>query len=98
MIELLFAQSSTPQQPSPFAGFMPVIILFILFYFILIRPQSKRIKEHQEMLKKLKKGDRVITSGGIIGVIFEIEDDKVLLEVAPNVKIKVLKSSIQKVL
>ncbi|RLD14765.1 MAG: preprotein translocase subunit YajC, partial [Caldiserica bacterium] len=61
-------------------------------------PQSKRIKEHQEMLKKLKKGDRIITSGGIIGVIFEIEDDKVLLEVAPNVKIRVLKSSIQKVL
>jgi len=98
MITLLFAANSGAQaQPNPLAGFMPIIIIFVLFYFLLIRPQNKKLKEHQEMLKSLKRGDKVITSGGMIGVISEIQDNEVLLEVSQNCKIRVLKSSIQKV-
>lgn len=70
-------------------------MLFFVFYFILIRPQQKRLKKHQEMMKSLAKGNRVITSGGLIGVIAKFEGDEVVvLEVAQDVKVRVARSSI----
>ena len=73
--------------------------LFFIFYFILIRPQQKRLKFHREMLKSLAKGNKVMTSGGLIGTIAKLEgDDVVLLEVAQGVKLRVAKSSITDVL
>lgn len=73
-------------------------MLFFVFYFILIRPQQKRVKKHQEMMKSLAKGNRVVTSGGLIGVISKFEgDDVAVLEIAPNTKIRVVKSSVVEV-
>ena len=81
---------------SGFAQFIPLILIFVIFYFFLIRPQQKRVKEHKNMVSELKRGDEVITSGGIVGRIERIlEDDKVELSIAENVNIKVVKSTIQ---
>lgn len=73
-------------------------MLFCIFYFILIRPQQKRLKQHAEMMKTLAKGNRVVTSGGLIGVISKFEGDEVVvLEVAANTKVRVTRSSITEI-
>lgn len=71
------------------AALIPLVFMILIFYFLIIRPQQKRQKEHRNMLASLKKGDQVITQGGIIGVITGLTDTVVTLEVADNVKIKV---------
>jgi preprotein translocase subunit YajC len=73
---------------------VPLILMFIIFYFLLIRPQQKKAKEHQEMISALKKGDKVITSGGIYGVVTKVEDNDVQIEISENVKIKIIRSHI----
>jgi preprotein translocase subunit YajC len=81
---------------SGIAQFIPLILIFVIFYFFLIRPQQKKIKEHKIMVSALKRGDKVITSGGILGTIERVyEDDKIDLEIAENVIIKVVRSTIQ---
>jgi preprotein translocase subunit YajC len=82
------------QQPSMLQSMLPLIIIFGIFYFLLIRPQQKKAKEHKTVLDNLKKGDRVITNGGIYGEVFALTPDTVTLVVAENVKIKVVKSYI----
>jgi len=76
------------------ASFVPLILIFIVFYFLLIRPQQKKAKEHQAYLNDLKKGERVITGGGIHGRITGLTDSTVTLEIADNVRIKVTRNSI----
>lgn len=76
------------------AQFLPIIILFAIFYFLLIRPQQKKAKEHREMINSLKKGNRVITSGGIHGTITSLDETTLTLEVAENVKIKVSRGNV----
>ena len=84
---------------SGFAQFIPLILIFVIFYFFLIRPQQKKIKDHKIMVSKLKRGDEVITSGGIIGRIEKIhEDDKADLLIADNIIIKIIKSTVQTLL
>ena len=78
----------------PLTAFLPLILIFGIFYFLLIRPQQKKQKQHQEFLKSLKKGDEVITSGGIIGRIASLSENIVSLEVAPNVVIRIARSQI----
>jgi preprotein translocase subunit YajC len=68
--------------------FLPLILIFVIFYFLLIRPQQKRAKEHRKMLEELKRGDKVITSGGIYGVVESVETGTVTLKIAENVKVK----------
>ena len=81
---------------SNFAQFIPLILIFVIFYFFLIRPQQKKVKEHREMIKNLKRGDEVITSGGIIGIIDRVfEDDRVELKIAEDVKVQVIKNTVQ---
>ena len=81
---------------SSFAQFIPLILIFVIFYFFLIRPQQKKIKEHKNMVSGLKRGDDVITSGGIVGKIEKVNnDDKVDLVISDNVTVKVVKSTIQ---
>jgi len=75
-------------------AFVPIILMFVIFYFLLIRPQQKKAKSHQEMINSLKKGDKVITSGGIYGVITGIDENSATLEIAEKVRIKVTRSSI----
>ena len=77
--------------------FAPLIFLFIIFYFLLIRPQQKRQKQTQQMLAQLGKGDNIITSGGLFGTIAGIKNDKVVVKIAENVKVEVLKSAISSV-
>ncbi len=84
---------------SGFAQFIPLILIFVIFYFFLIRPQQKKIKEHKMMVSALKRGDEVITSGGMVGEIEKVyEDDKVDLIVSQGVTVKVIKSTIQSLL
>lgn len=73
-------------------SFLPLILMFVIFYFLLIRPQQKKQKEMREMLKNLKRGDRIVTGGGIYGRIESITDDKVNVEIAPGVVITVMRS------
>ena len=81
---------------SGFAQFIPLILIFVIFYFFLIRPQQKKVKEHKLMVSALKRGDEVITSGGIVGKIEKVfDDDKLDLVISENVTIKVIKSTIQ---
>ena len=84
---------------SGFAQFIPLILIFVIFYFFLIRPQQKKVKDHKSMVAALKRGDEVITSGGIVGKIERIlGDDKVELLKAENVTIQVVQSTIQSLL
>ena len=84
---------------SGFAQFIPLILIFVIFYFFLIRPQQKRVKEHKLMVAALKRGDQVITSGGIVGRIERIlGDDKVELLISENVTVQVVQSTIQSLL
>ena len=76
------------------AQFIPLILIFVIFYFFLIRPQQKKVKEHKLMVENLKRGDRVITSGGIIGTVERIIDgDKAEISITDNVKVEVIKST-----
>ena len=76
--------------------FIPLILIFVIFYFFLIRPQQKRVREHKEMVKNLKRGDEVITSGGIIGKVDRVyEDDKLEIEISDGVKVNVIKNTVQ---
>ena len=81
---------------SGFAQFIPLILIFVIFYFFLIRPQQKKVKEHKLMVSALKRGDEVITSGGIVGTIERIlGDDKVDILISEDVKVQVVQSTIQ---
>ena len=81
---------------SGFAQFVPLILIFVIFYFFLIRPQQKKVKEHKIMVASLKRGDNVITAGGIVGKVERIlGDDKVDLSISENVTIQVVQSTIQ---
>ena len=81
---------------SGFAQFIPLILIFVIFYFFLIRPQQKKIKEHKLMVSALKRGDEIITSGGIVGRVERVlEDDKIEVSISENVTVQVVKSTIQ---
>jgi len=84
---------------SGFAQFIPLILIFVIFYFFLIRPQQKKVKEHKLMVAALKRGDEVVTSGGIIGTVERIlGNDKVDLLISENVTVQVVQSTIQSLL
>ena len=84
---------------SGFAQFVPLILIFVIFYFFLIRPQQKKVKEHKLMVAALKRGDQVVTSGGIVGKVERIlGDDKIDLLIAENVTVQVVQSTIQALL
>ena len=81
---------------SGFAQFIPLILIFVIFYFFLIRPQQKKVKEHKLMVAALKRGDEVVTSGGIVGTIERVlGDDKVDIVFSENVTVQVVQSTIQ---
>ena len=89
-----FAQTAqNPQAQNPIMSFLPLILVFIIFYFLMIRPQKKKYEEEQELLSKLQKGDEVYTKSGLIGTIYGLTDKIVTLE-SEGVKIKILRSQI----
>lgn len=77
-----------------FASFIPLILMFVIFYFLLIRPQQKRAKEHREMIAAVKKGDRIVTSGGIYGRITSTSDTTLTVEIADKVRIKLNRGNV----
>ncbi len=81
-------------QPGNLMGMLPIVLMFVIFYFLLIRPQQKKAKEHKEMIANLKKGNKVVTSGGVFGTIISLDDTTVKLEIADKVEIKMTRSSI----
>ena len=84
---------------SGFAQFIPLILIFVIFYFFLIRPQQKKIKDHKAMFMALKRGDNVITSGGIVGKVEKVnDDDKIDVVISEGVTVTVVKSTIQSLL
>lgn len=103
-METLFAVAMAPavseggQQPSLVSAMLPFVAMVAIFYFLLIRPQQKQQKQHQLMLSEIKKGDKVITSGGIHGLVANVKENIVSVKIADNVKIDVEKSTISKVI
>jgi preprotein translocase subunit YajC len=96
MFNLAYAMGSggAGGQSGGLGAFVPLIIIFAIFYFLLIRPQQKKAKQHKEILAALKKGDRVVSSGGLHGVITGLSDDVVTMEISPKVRVKVSRGSI----
>lgn len=81
-------------QGSSFSAFIPLILMFGIFYFLLIRPQQRKAKLQREMISSLKKGDKVVSSGGLHGVITGLTDDVVTMEIAPKIRVKVSRGSV----
>ncbi len=77
-----------------FTGFIPLILMFVIFYFLLIRPQQKKTKEHRQMIGSLKKGDRIVTSGGIHGRITGMDEVTLTVEIADRVRVKVARGNV----
>ncbi len=98
----VMAMASSPPGTEPtapgIAQFMPFILIIVVFYFILIRPQQKQQKEQKKLVESLKSGDQVLMSNGIYGTIMDVKDKTLLIKVADNVKIKVLRSAVTQVL
>jgi len=84
---------------SGFAQFIPLILIFVIFYFFLIRPQQRKAKEHKQMVAALKRGDEVVTSGGLVGKVERVlGDDRVDVSISENVTVQVIQSTIQSLL
>ncbi|HKZ46245.1 MAG TPA: preprotein translocase subunit YajC [Thermodesulfobacteriota bacterium] len=93
-IALAADEAPAPGGMGQLMSFAPLVILFVIFYFLLIRPQQKKAKEQKEMLSKLEKGDAVVTSGGIHGTITGVAEDAVTVEIAEDVRVKVAKEHV----
>ncbi|MCH2548062.1 MAG: preprotein translocase subunit YajC [Alphaproteobacteria bacterium] len=95
-----FAAAPAVGEPSAIAGILPILLIGLVFYFLIIRPQQKKYKDHMAMIKAVKKGDRVVTSGGIIGTVNKIDDanDTLQVEIADGVRIKIVRSTLASVL
>ncbi len=94
-----FAQAAAGGGAAAFTSFVPLILIFGIMYFLLIRPQQKKMKEHKNMVEALRRGDQVVTQGGIIGKVTHVnEDNTVVVEIADGVKVKVIKQTIAQVM
>jgi preprotein translocase subunit YajC len=95
-----FAQAAAAGGSGPAAllQFVPIVLIFVIMYFLMIRPQQKKVKEHKAMVEALRRGDQVVTSGGLIGKVVGIDTNEVQLEIAPNVKVRIVRATISQVL
>ncbi|WP_435259201.1 preprotein translocase subunit YajC [Thioclava sp. FR2] len=94
-----FAQAAQGGGAAAFTSFVPLILIFGIMYFLLIRPQQKKMKEHRSMVEALRRGDQVLTQGGIIGKVTHVnEDNTVVVEIADGVKVKIVKQTIAQVM
>tara|TARA_B100000427_G_scaffold37383_1_gene27032 strand:+ start:237 stop:662 length:426 start_codon:yes stop_codon:yes gene_type:complete len=93
LISPAYAQGAGAGAGGGLEAFLPLILIFVIFYFLLIRPQQKKMKEHKSMLEAVRRGDKVVTGGGIVGTVTKVsEGDEVVVEIAEGVKVKVRKS------
>ena len=99
LISPAYAQAAGGGGESGFVALLPLVLIFVVFYFLLIRPQQKKMKQHREMVSNVRRGDKVVTGGGLIGTITKVTDDsEVQVELAENVRVKVLRHTIAEVL
>ena len=98
LISPAFAQAAGAAQENPFLTFLPMIAIFVVFYFLLIRPQQKKQKEARAMIESLEKGNEVVTAGGVLGRIVKIDEQYATVEVAPNVQMVVQRGAISQLL
>ena len=98
LISPAYAQALPGGGDSGLMGFLPIILMFVLLYFLMIRPQMKRAKEQKTMIEALQKGDEVITAGGVLGRISKVSDAYVSVEIAANTEVSVQKSAVQTLL
>ncbi len=101
LIDAAYAMGVPPsgegQQGNPILGFLPIILMFLVLYLLMIRPQMKKQKNQQRMIDELEKGDEIVTNGGIHGTIQNIKDDILVLKIADNVKIELSRAAVQRV-
>ncbi|MBT3237811.1 MAG: preprotein translocase subunit YajC [Rhodospirillaceae bacterium] len=98
-VSTAYAQSAGAAQGGGLEAMFPLVLIFVVFYFLLIRPQQKKAKEHKGMLESIRRGDRVVTGGGIIGTVSKVIDDAELtVEIAPDIKVRVQRSLVAVVL
>lgn len=99
MISLLYAADApAASQPSPIVSLLPLLVVFVIFYFLLIRPQQKKMNEHKKLLANLKIGDKAVTSSGFEVVVVGLGENSAEVELAKGVRVKILKSAIAEVL
>lgn len=92
-----YAQAAGAETSLLGGGLLPLVLIFVIFYFLIIRPQNKRMKQHKAMVAAVKRGDSVVTAGGIIGKVTRVHDDEVQVEIADEVRVKVVKSTLSDV-
>jgi preprotein translocase subunit YajC len=98
LVSPAYAQAGSPGQVNPLLSLAPFIFIFVIFYFLLIRPQQQARKKHMEMVANVRRGDVVVTAGGIVGKVTKVlEGDEIMVELAENVAVKVLKSTLSDV-
>ncbi len=95
LISNAYAQAAAAGGEPGFIGFLPIIIMFVLLYFLMIRPQMKRAKEQKSMIEALQKGDEVIAAGGLVGRITRLTDQYATIEIAPNTEVTVQRAAVQ---
>jgi preprotein translocase subunit YajC len=98
LISSAFAQAGAAGGEPGFMGLLPIVLMFVLLYFLMIRPQMKRAKEAKAMVESLQKGDEVITAGGVLGRISKIGEAYITLEIAPNTEISIQRAAVQTLL
>jgi preprotein translocase subunit YajC len=93
------AMAAGAEQPGLLANMVPLILIIVVFYFFMIRPQQKRLRDHQQMVEGLRRGDKVVTAGGIVGTVSKVENDEhVMVDISPDVRVKIVRSTITHVL
>ncbi|MED5395716.1 MAG: preprotein translocase subunit YajC [Pseudomonadota bacterium] len=99
LISPAFAQAAGGGGGSGLEALLPLVLIFVVFYFLLIRPQQKKVKQHKEMLSAIRRGDKVVTGGGIMGIVTKVNDDnEVTVEIAKDIKVRVRRHLIHEVL
>lgn len=101
MSHLFFAfanPSGTEGGPSLFTSFIPILLLFVIFYFLLIRPQQKKQKQHQGLISNLRRGDKIVTNGGLYGTVVDVKDHVIVLKIADDIKVELVKNAVATVI
>jgi preprotein translocase subunit YajC len=93
-LHAFFSQTAPEGQQNPIFGFLPFILIALVFYFVFFRPQQRQAKQHQSFLGSLKKGDEVVTQGGIVGTVYQVDDRTVTIDVGGGTKLRVVKAQV----
>ncbi|WP_353573147.1 preprotein translocase subunit YajC [Candidatus Albibeggiatoa sp. nov. BB20] len=98
LIAAAHAEGATATQGGGFASFIPLVILIVVFYFLLIRPQQQRVKDHNNMVTSLQKGDEIVTNGGLLGRIIDIGENFIQIQIAQNTEVKIQRQAVSSIM